>query len=161
MLWGFKRTLMKALAVCDAKTIKGKHMSFKNIKFSLCIFLLLFSSVVYAQNLNDIEASNKWLHLVDSGKYSESWSETDSFFKQQITLEKWTKALNNVRAPLGKTISRTKMSSKEYTSLPNAPDAPDGKYIVLQFKTVFQNKKDSTETLTFSKSNEGWSIVGY
>ena len=87
-------------------------MSFKNIKLSLSVFLVIFSSIVCALNFNDIEASNKWLHLVDSGKYSESWSETDSFFKQQITQEKWTKALNTVRAPLGKIISRSKIGSK-------------------------------------------------
>jgi len=133
-------------------------MIFKNIGYLLSIFLLTFSSFSYAQKLDDTGESSKWLHLVDSGQYSESWSEMNSFFKQQITQQKWAKALNNIRAPLGKIISHKKFSSKEYTSLPGAPD---GKYIVLQFKTFFQNKKESTETLTFSKSNTGWSVVGY
>ncbi|MEB8434300.1 DUF4019 domain-containing protein [Cocleimonas sp. KMM 6892] len=133
-------------------------MIFKNVNFLLSVFLLFFSSVIYAEKFDDVGESNKWLHLIDSGKYSESWSETDPFFKQQITQEKWTKVINNVRTPLGNIISRKKINSKEYTSLPGAPD---GKYIVLQFKTAFQNKKDSTETLTFSYSNERWSVVGY
>ena len=133
-------------------------MVFRNIKFSLSIFLLLCSSVVFAQNFNGIESSKQWLHLVDSGKYSESWSETHSFFKRQVTQKKWAKVIDNVRTPLGKVVSRKKISSKEFTSLPGAPD---GKYIVLQFKTEFQSKKDAIETLTFSKSYEEWSVIGY
>ncbi len=133
-------------------------MIFINIKIYLCVFLLIFSSLVSAQNSNDTESSKKWLQLVDSGKYSESWNETDSFFQQQITQEKWTKVIDNVRTPLGKVVSRKKISSKEFTSLPGAPV---GKYIVLQFKTAFQNKKESTETLTLSNSNEIWSVIGY
>ena len=48
--------------------------------------------------------------------------------------------------------------SKEFTSLPGAPD---GEYLVMKFKTEFQNKKDSIETLTFNKSDKKWRVIGY
>lgn len=138
--------------------MKIEKIMFGKMKFYSSLFLLILSSVVYAQNFNDIELSKKWLQLVDSGKYSETWREADSFFKQQITQEKWTKVINQVRTPLGKVISRRKINAKEFLSLPGAPD---GKYLVLQFKTAFQNKKDAIETLTFNIRKEPWKVVGY
>jgi len=55
-------------------------------------------------------------------------------------------------------VSRTELCSKEYTSLPGVQD---GEYLIIQFKTDFQNKKSLTETVTLSKSSGEWLPVGY
>lgn len=90
--------------------------------------------------------------------YGESWQKADSFFKSQLSKKQWNSALKGIRTPLGKVISRTELSAKEYSSLPGVPD---GEYLVIQFQTDFQNKKASTEILTLSKSSGQWLTVGY
>jgi len=133
-------------------------MIFKNFKLSLSSLLLIFSSASTAKIPNDLETSNHWLQLLDSGKYPESWNTADTILKDQISLPSWVKAINSFRTPLGQPVSRENIMSKEFTSLPGAPD---GEYLVMKFKTEFQNKKDSIETLTFNKSEKKWRVIGY
>jgi len=54
----------------------------------------------------------------------------------------------------------TQVISKKYmTSLPGAPD---GEYVVIQYKTSFENKKDAVETVTPMKDEDGvWRVSGY
>ncbi|HGF5077124.1 TPA: DUF4019 domain-containing protein [Vibrio parahaemolyticus] len=40
------------------------------------------------------------------------------------------------------------------------PNVPDGEYVVIQYQTIFSGKQ-STETLTLSKSKTGWVVIGY
>ena len=64
-----------------------------------------------------------------------------------------------VRAPLGSLESRTLKSATPSTSLPGAPD---GDYVVMQFDTSFERKKDGGETVTAVQETDGvWRIVGY
>jgi len=43
-----------------------------------------------------------------------------------------------------------------------APGAPDGEYVIIQFSTTFENKKESTETLTLMMDKDrGWRTAGY
>jgi len=42
------------------------------------------------------------------------------------------------------------------------PNAPKGKYVVIQFKTSYRNKKDAIETVTPMKERDGgWKVSGY
>ena len=126
-------------------------MNLKNKQLTFIIFLLFFSPTVNAQKFNYIETANQWLNLVDSEKYSQSWSNTDLFCKRKINRELWIDLLSITRAPLGKPISRKVISSKEYT-----------KIHVLQFETLFQNRiNTSIENLTFCNSNGQWTVIGY
>jgi len=44
----------------------------------------------------------------------------------------------------------------------NSPAVPDGKYVVIQFKTSFENKKSVIETITPMLDNDGrWRVSGY
>jgi len=104
-------------------------------------------------------AAEAWLALVDAGSYSQSWTEAAAFFRKAIDQPGWEKALNGVRAPLGKLLSRTLKSAKHATSLPGAPD---GEYVVLQFDASFENKKSAIETVTPVKEADGrWRVTGY
>ncbi|ABV35665.1 conserved hypothetical protein [Shewanella sediminis HAW-EB3] len=122
------------------------------------ILTLCVSSAVWANGDSGSGAAKEWLNIVDAGNYIESWKKADSFFKSQLTESKWDAALKGVRAPLGKVISRSELSSKAHSSLPGAPD---GEYLVIQYQTEFSNKKTSIETLTLSKSSGQWLPVGY
>jgi hypothetical protein len=66
---------------------------------------------------------------------------------------------DGVRTPLGKVVSR-KLKSREYTE--KMPGAPDGKYVVVQFDTVFANKSSSVETVVPMADPDGsWRVSGY
>ena len=104
-------------------------------------------------------AAEKWLALVDGGKYGASWKEAAAYFKGTITQEKWEQALQGVRKPLGKAVSR-KIVAKDYQT--RLPGAPDGEYVVILFETSFENKKDAIETVTPMLDKDGkWRVSGY
>jgi hypothetical protein len=128
------------------------------MKKLIVILSVLFSSVLWADGTAGVAAAKEWLKIVDSGEYAASWQKTDSFFKSQLPQANWDAALKQMRTPLGVVVSRTELSSKEYSALPGVPD---GDYLVIQFQTDFQHKKSSTETLTMSKSSGNWLPVGY
>ena len=106
-----------------------------------------------------VTVAERWLTLVDVGKYSESWQESAEYFRNTVKQDQWEQMLHSVRMPLGKVISR-KLKTKTYkTSLPGAPD---GQYVVIQFETSFQNKKSAIETVTPLFDKDGrWRVSGY
>lgn len=104
-------------------------------------------------------AALSWLELVDSGDYRESWERAAKLFKDSVTADQWQQALGGARTPLGKLVSR-KVKSRKY--LEQLPGAPDGKYVVLQFETVFENKASAIETVTPMVDPDGkWRVSGY
>ncbi|NOZ12184.1 MAG: DUF4019 domain-containing protein [Acidobacteria bacterium] len=106
-----------------------------------------------------IKAATNWLQLVDNGKYVKSWEEAATIFKKAVSKEKWEKAMVQVRKPLGDLISRKVKSATFTTSLPGVPD---GQYVVIQFETVFANKKSAVETITPMLDKDGnWHVSGY
>lgn len=130
------------------------------------IFTLLLTTLAIpalANNQNKINlalsSAQKWLNLVDNGAYAESWIQAASYFKNAITQDQWEKSLIAVRKPLGKIISREPMSKKYVTSIAGAPD---GEYVIIQFKTSFERKKSAIETLTTMIDSDGkWHTAGY
>ena len=106
-----------------------------------------------------IASAVKWLRIVDKGKYIESWNESSEYFKQAIQQDQWERAVQAVREPLGKLVSR-KVKSASYTT--SLPGAPDGHYVVIEFNTSFENKKSGIETVTPKMDNDGmWRVSGY
>jgi len=106
-----------------------------------------------------VMAAQKWVSLVDAGKYAESWKEAAGYFKAAVSQEKWEQALQSVRKPLGKIISR-KVKTKTYQT--TLPGAPDGEYVFIQFETSFQNKEFAIETVTPMMDKDGqWRVSGY
>ncbi|MBK7926842.1 MAG: DUF4019 domain-containing protein [Bryobacterales bacterium] len=104
-------------------------------------------------------AALQWLALVDNGRYSDSWSQSSEVFRQAISQEQWVQALQKVRTPLGKLVSR-KLSSA--THAVNLPGAPEGEYVVLQFTASYENKKGAVETITPMLEKDGaWRVSGY
>ena len=127
------------------------------------IGLILFSATAMAGRSDRekaaIAAAEKWLTIVDEGKYIESWKESSEYFKQAVTQDQWEQAVQAVREPLGKLISR-KVKNATYTT--SLPGAPDGQYVVIQFSTSFENKKSGIETVTPMIDKDGkWRVSGY
>jgi len=104
-------------------------------------------------------AAQSWLAQIDSGNYAKSWKESSAYFRGAMTEKGWVDALNGARKPLGKLISRKLAKTQNARSLPGAPD---GNYVVMQFATGFENKKDAVETVTFLREKDGkWKAAGY
>jgi hypothetical protein len=123
------------------------------------------SAIVPVKQVNEqatsaaIEAAEAWLQLVDEGQYGESWAQAAEFFRKNISREQWMTALNGVRKPLGKVLSRKVLNATYATALPGAPD---GQYVVIQFDTSFENKQNAVETVTPMLDTDGqWRVSGY
>lgn len=129
------------------------------------LVMVLFCAMVHAEGSKQkaekaaVSAAEATLKLIDDGKYVESWSEAAGFFKQSVGKDQWVAAMETVRKPLGKLVSR-KVAGKKYMT--QLPGAPAGEYVVIQFKTSFENKADAIETFTPMLDKEGqWRMSGY
>lgn len=106
-----------------------------------------------------IETAEQWLRLVDDGRYAESWASSADFFRGAVDEKEWVATMQSMRKPLGKNLSREVKSSRYLTQ---APGAPDGEYVVIQFKASFENKKSAVETVTPMREENGeWRVSGY
>jgi hypothetical protein len=110
------------------------------IRTALVLTLWLCPVAWAAEKAEDAatKSAEAWLSLVDQGRYGESWDAAAKVFQGALTRDKWKEALGSARAPLGGLVSRRVQSAEYRTSLPGAPD---GKYVVVQFDTTFQNTK--------------------
>lgn len=106
-----------------------------------------------------VDSAEAWLKIVDMSDYAGSWEATCGLFKSMVSKEQLAQSLGTVRRPLGKVISRQVMSAK-YTEM--MPGIGPGEYVVIQFKTSFENKKDAIETVTPMLDEDGfWRVSGY
>jgi hypothetical protein len=104
-------------------------------------------------------AADSWLKRVDGGEYGASWDQAAKLFKGAVTKDQWKQAAAGVRGPLGKLVSR-KVKSREYKE--KIPGGPDGKYVVIQYEAVFENKSSAIETVTPMVDPDGaWRVSGY
>lgn len=122
-------------------------------------YLLVFKTVAAADFKAVVSAAEKWLQLVDEGKYGESWDTAADFFKKTIPRRQCEYVFGQARGNIGRKVSR-EFSVKTYHSV--LPNAPAGKYIVLEFKSSFENKLSAIETVTAMQDKDGqWRIAGY
>lgn len=116
--------------------------------------------VAPADALEDAKsASLEWLELVDDGDYGDSWDEAAELFRGAVGRDQWERQVGGVRGPLGDVESREVISATPRTSLPGAPD---GDYVVIQYRTRFENKADAVETVTPMRDPDGtYRVSGY
>lgn len=141
--------------------IAGGTMKARLFLFALFASILVLSSTpcVADDNLTAAtSAATRWLALVDSGQYANSWEQAASFFKEKVTKAEWESALKRVRTPLGKMESR-EFNAAQYETKP--PGAPEGKYFILQYRTKFAGGNE-IETITPMLDKDGtWRVSGY
>ncbi|MGB5486045.1 MAG: DUF4019 domain-containing protein [Lysobacterales bacterium] len=122
------------------------------------LVMVLFSAISMAGTAEGVPSAIKWLEVVDSGEYVESWNKAAPYFQTQISSDQWEQALKKVRKPLGRVITREVTTSSSHTSLPGVPD---GDYVVVVLSTSYEHKRSATETVTVSKVGDDWRAVGY
>jgi hypothetical protein len=135
----------------------------RRIACLIILGLVLVSGIAAAQDTEKekaaVASAEKWLAVVDEGRYEESWQEAAAYFKNTVTQDQWKQSLQVVRKPLGKLVSRNIKTTIYKTSLPGAPD---GEYLVIQFVTAFENKASAIETVTPMFDKDGtWRVSGY
>lgn len=127
----------------------------------LSIASLMFVSVsgmVEEADKNPVLAAEKWLSIVDEGKYGECWNESDEYFRSGIKQEKWERSTQAVRTMVGNLVSRKMKSTSYKTSLPSVPD---GQFVIIEFVSSFVNKKSAIETVTMINKGGKWRVSGY
>lgn len=127
------------------------------------IFVILWPVSAIAQNEDVKEAAiisaQDWLKLLDNGEYDQCWENASVFFKVAVDKTNSAQYLAAARKPLGGLVSR-EVSNIEYKE--SLPGAPDGQYVVIVFRTEFQNKKLGYETVTPKLEADGaWRVSGY
>jgi beta-lactamase regulating signal transducer with metallopeptidase domain len=110
-----------------------------------------------------VTAMQTWLGEIDAGSYAKSWSDSAQSFQKALTSDKWVGALDAVRTPLGKMLSRNLDSAVEQTAVPKPNgDLIKGDWVIAQFNSSFENFKSARETVTFEKEADGsWRAAGY
>jgi hypothetical protein len=132
----------------------------------LVIWSLIIVLAAYTSALSDPDkkqdaqkASDAWLMLLDTGAYDDCWQSASPFLKGSISQKKLKKALYSVRKPLGKVVAR-RIESQEYTT--KLPDVPIGEYVIIIYKTAFENNKSVNETVVSNLDKNGtWRVSGY
>ncbi len=104
------------------------------------------------------ESAKAWAKLIDDASYAQSWEESAAPFKNKLTATRWADMVKPVREPLGKVQKRDLMNADYMSSLPNAPA---GEYVIIQFKTDFENKRGAVETITPMLEDGKWKVSGY
>jgi opacity protein-like surface antigen len=114
-------------------------------------------------------AAEAWLRVVDGGDYAASWDQAAKAFKGAVKQAEWGQLADGVRAPLGKLVSR-KLKSREYTEkMPTTRVIGgkvytwgDGRYVVIQYDSVFANKASAVETVIPMADSDGvWRVSAY
>lgn len=127
--------------------------------FFSCVFVTLLCAAQADERTDAaIAASKVWLELVDQGEYKRSWQDAAPFFQEHVKESQWESLISSVRNPLGAVESRELISAHYTTTLPGAPD---GNYVVVQFKTSYANKPEAVETVTPMLINDTWRVSGY
>ena len=139
-------------------------------KFTAFFMIMLFMGLIMAScgekgvsnpdaEKMAIPAAEAWLKHLDSKEYDKCWGTFSTVFRSKISKDDLTKQLKLALDPMGKMKSRTIQSKMYHTKLPGAPD---GEYLVIQYKTSFEKKESAIETITPTKDKDGvWRVSGY
>jgi hypothetical protein len=140
------------------------------IAYRVLLMVFLFPLVLFAgedskQNSQEkpeelaVESAQQWLKIIDNDNFDKGWVYASEYLKNAVTKDFFKQSLQGVRSPLGSMKTRV-LDSAQYTT--RLPGSPDGEYVVMQFKTGFENKEYAVETLISKKEKDGqWKVAGY
>ena len=122
----------------------------------IVVLVLFAAAAAYAEEpASDAEvdaavgAAGRWVTLVDAGKYRESYERSASVFRAAVTGAQWEEAARAARELTGAQLTTT------------LPGAPEGRYVVIQYRTAFEKKPSAVETVTPMMDDGEWRISGY
>lgn len=127
------------------------------------VMLALLSGAAKAQEAQAIadakQAATTWLAVLDQGNYAGTWQQASALFKSAVAPQAWESAARSAREPLGKLKSR-EVAAVTFTR--SLPGVQEGEYVVIQYKSRFENRADAVETVTPMREKDGaWRVSGY
>ena len=117
------------------------------------ILIVILAGPVGAEALSDNHLdsqANNYLELLDQNHYEEAWSTMSDLFQALKNQAIWQSRQQVIRAAYGSLISRKFLRinyRQRYAS------SPDGSYVIIQYKSIFQNKADTNETVVLDCRN--------
>ena len=106
-----------------------------------------------------VAAAEAWLATLDSGRFTDTWEEAATIFRDSASQSKWEAAVQGARQSLGTVVTRKVRSMRYVNALPNAPP---GHYVIIEFDTQFEKRPLTVETVTPMRSPAGvWKVAGY
>ena len=106
-----------------------------------------------------IEASQKWLKLIDTGHYGDAWDGGAAPLKKSVTRKGFVDGLTDARKPFGAVKSR---KTADFARAHELPGGPDGDYALVLFNTLFTNGKSAQEQVIWLlESGDNWRVSGY
>jgi hypothetical protein len=107
-----------------------------------------------------IEASEKWLRLLDRGQLGPAWDVSAKTLQAQVTRAEWIKGIGAARKPFGRLAARNR---DRFARAHQLPGVPEGDYAIVQFDSRFEGGRHATEQITWSLEPDGgvWRVAGY
>lgn len=106
------------------------------------------------------QSAQEWLALVDAGKYEATWREAGASLRAGVpTAEQWAKQVRRVHSKLDSLRNRSLVAARYTTSLSD-PNAPEGEYVVVQYRSQF-GEELRAETVILSREEDEWGVIGY
>lgn len=90
------------------------------------------------------EEAVSYLELLDQGRYTEAWHEMTPHFQAIDQQDQWQNRQQAIRSAYG-ALEFRELFLIEYRD--HYILSPDGQYVIVQFKTSFQYKASTTETV--------------
>jgi len=117
------------------------------------ILLISLAIPADAALLSQSQAENQsrgFLKQLDQGQNDESWHAMSALFQAFNDQARWKTRQQVIRASYGPLISREfkNVSYRTTFSL-----SPDGEYVIVQFRSSYQNKSESIETVVLDCSS--------
>lgn len=100
-----------------------------------------------------VAAAQRFLQLIDQGRWADSYRATTSSFRKLNSEQVWATTSEKIRQPLGKLMSRTFLSQDDIP-------APPAGYRMVKFNTRFGNGADMVETVTLAREDGEWRVAG-
>jgi Protein of unknown function (DUF4019) len=105
------------------------------------------------------QATERWLALVDAGKYGESWDQAAPILKNSSSRKDWMAYLKEKREHLGRVLSRKLLKADP---LKNVPGLPPGQFVGMQYRTTFEKLKNAVEVVVPVLDKDGqWRVSEY
>ena len=115
-----------------------------------------------AEDKDVIEASQKWLKLIDGGHYGDAWDGGAAPLKSAVTRKGFVAGIGEARKPYGKVAAR---KPGRFARAHDLPGGPQGDYALVSFETRFANGKTAEEQVIWlleaDRSGDNWRVSGY
>ncbi len=111
-----------------------------------------------ADDTEVVQESRNWLALIDADKAGQAWDGAGAQLKASVSRAKWIEGMRGIRKPYGRLVSREVDSVARTHTIAGAPE---GDYAIVQFDSVFANRKHATEMVTWTLNDTSWRVSGY